>query len=146
MATALKWYTERGNCIRAARKALGKTAQVDKEFTLEKDAGLFAWKAIEHKPKEPAAPKEPKKPRVKGKLWEQPAMRDVIDLMLAPAGTTVEAIANKRKCNKDTARGMVSRLRQEVKGITMGRVFKKVTYFLAVENLPEGYRNENAAE
>lgn len=155
--TSTKGYTNRSNCARAAKVALGKTAKPGEHFTIKQDDDkLFRWHATDRsglpqpernsepdapkaakaaKPRKAKAAKAPKAKRAKKALWQQPAMYDVLKLMTRKDGATVQQIADKRECNKDTARGMVSRLRPVVSGITMGRVFKTVTYYLSAETL-----------
>ena len=116
-----KTYSTRGNASAAARKALGKTAKAGVEFDLHGADGRFTWTA-----KEGA-----KKKRTKGRLQDQPQMQKLLKLMQREKGVSVkdaaEALGN---VEEHTVRGSVSRLRKVVKGITIGREFRKVTYHL----------------
>lgn len=135
-----KAYSTRSNCVRAAQAALGKTAKPGVEFTIRTE-GKKDWRWA---PKAASAPQaaEPKaaddegKPKKAGtrkprKLSEQPKMVEILDFMRSPEGMTVEGGAKKLGIKTDSLRGAVSRLRQEVSGITVTRQFRRVTYKLA---------------
>lgn len=75
-----KTYTDRSNCIRAAKAALGKDAQMGVAFILAGEKGAYSWAPVAPQAPEPAiiepvvikaapapkAPKADKAPRVTG--------------------------------------------------------------------------------
>lgn len=62
----MKTYTDRSNCARAARVALGKDAKPGLDFEITGKKGAFAWRALDKSKKPPKAsgkaPVKPKKP------------------------------------------------------------------------------------
>lgn len=117
-----KPYTNRSNCVRAAKAALGKTAKPGEAFTLDQDGTMWTWTPTTRSGlpqpesnKEPDAPKAAKAKRKRAKngekssLLHQPQMAAVLGMMQRKTGASVEEIVERLKCNRDTGRGMVSR-------------------------------------
>lgn len=139
----MKTYTERGNCIRAARSALkNKEAKPGVDFDIHehkdgetgKKTFSFSIKQAEKPAKAEKAPRvKPTKPQKR--LCDQPQMRKTLKLMTRVAGVTVKGGAEEIGCNVDTFRGMVSRLTKEVKAIQKLRDARTVTYHLPKEAL-----------
>lgn len=129
-----KTYTARGNCARAAKKALGKNAKAGVDFTIvthqsTTDGGkpTYSFEA-KAKAKTAKAPKGERKPRVKKRLIDQPKCQKALKLMRRESGVTVAQGASLLEVEPHTFRGMVSRMRKDDKSITVGREFKKVVY------------------
>lgn len=121
MTERSKGYSNRGNCIRAAKVKLGKGATPGTDFTLDKDSGFWHFT-----PKAKA-----KRTRVKGvrsSILQQPQMGVVLGMMQRKMGTTVEEISTKLECTRDTGRGMASRIGTAGAPITKSRVGRFVHY------------------
>jgi hypothetical protein len=139
-----QYYSSRGNCIRAARVALGKTAMLDTEFTLVENPekkGHWAWKPTARSGlptaesnREPDAPKAKRRRAPKGEksnVLEQPAMKAAWSSAQVDGGITVAAGAKKTGSNKDTFRGKMSICRKLGCPITTTREGREISYHLA---------------
>lgn len=131
-----KTYTNRSNAARAAKKAHGQGGYV---ITGGGAAWTFHAKGATTPAAEKPAPKSAKEKRVartggKKRLQDQPQMRKAIKLMQRANGVSVDEGSQALGTNKDTFRGMVSRLRAVVSGITVGREFSIVRYRLDPES------------
>lgn len=122
----MKTYTDKGNCARAAKAALGKDAKNGVDFKVEGEPGKWHWTAIGDRPAAshtdhaPAAKKSKtkaaKKPKkVKGDkkppIEEQPANVEVIKMMQRVGGATIEQICERKEWTPHTTRAVISRLR-----------------------------------
>jgi hypothetical protein len=124
-------YTARGNCIRAARAALGKDAKPGTDFTIGGEAGAFTWtstgtRAMLDKPARQSKPKKAKAAKKakakKGKstvvLSTQPQMKKLIGLCQRKDGATIEEMCERltstsKPLHTPTVRGAISRLNAE---------------------------------
>jgi hypothetical protein len=129
----MKIYTNRSNAARAAKKQFGAGNFVvtgsGKEWGFEAKTG-----APEVKEAKPAKAKAKAEPKVKRdvKLSDQPQMQKLIKLMQRASGVTVvEAAEALGGIEQHTVRGSVSRLRKEIKAITVTREVRTVRYHLA---------------
>lgn len=108
-----KTYTQRGNCARAARVALGKNAKLGVDFTISGDDKKFVWTATAKPAKTETAPKAK---RVKGeaRIENQPQMQRIISLCSRKTGATIADIAaSLGGIEEHTVRGAISRLKGE---------------------------------
>jgi len=103
----MKTYSNRGNCIRAARSKLGKDAKVGSEFTISGAGNQWTFAATGSKKTGGA--------RAKRRLRDQPQNVKTIKMMAREGGATVKQIAAALGgVEEHTVRGSVSRLRKEV--------------------------------
>jgi hypothetical protein len=126
----VKTYSNRGNCIRAARVALGKSAKPDIDFKLTKhDDGTFSFTAIDGK----AGGKRERKPLTKEQTMAvalQPKMAGILDYIANSANgrTVADLQRHLGGVESHTARGCVARLRMAGFAINVGKVFRVVSY------------------
>lgn len=119
-----KTYTQRGNCARAAKVALGKTAKAGKDFEIRVHAGdvpSYSWERLG--PAKTASGK--RRPKGESPLAQQPQMVKLLKMCARKTGATIKDLAaNLSKGDKPieehTVRGSISRLAKE------GTVFTKV--------------------
>lgn len=108
-----KTYTQRSNCVRAAKVALGKTAKPDVDFNITGSAPAFSWVAIQKAPA-PAGAKKPKRVKGDAQLKDQPQMVKLLAACASKDGATIESLATLLGgVEQHTVRAAISRLRGE---------------------------------
>jgi biotin operon repressor len=142
MNTTAKTYSNRSNCMRAARVGLSNPrAMPDVDFTLTGSGKEWCWTPI-IKAKAPKAEKAPKEKRTKqprgANIANQPAMVALLNLMLH-APIAGGELAAKLGCEPHTARGSISRLRAAGCNITSTREGRIMLYrFVPGRSIPVG--------
>lgn len=127
-----KTFSNRGNCIRAARVALGKTAKPDVDFKLHKhEDGRFSFTPAKEGSRRPKTVKE------KMAVALQPKMAKILDYIAeSHDGRTVSDLQRHLGGVKShTARGCVSRLRNAGFPINIGKVFRVVSYTISKQQV-----------
>jgi hypothetical protein len=132
--------------MRAAKTKLGQTAKPDHEFIIIHEAGQYAWEpGVRSGLPQPeptkhdvdAKPVKAKRKRAangtKSSILQQPQMAAVLGLLQRKTGASVEEIAERIKCNRDTARGMVSRCKTAGAPVTSTRESRFVRYVVDSE-------------
>lgn len=126
-----KTYTNRSNCARAAKAALGKTAKPGVDFTITGEGKEWTWAAVVKEPTS-AAPKAPRRKRegAPRNITEQPRMVQFQEAIqkAGEAGITALDIANKYNVQPHTVRGAISRLIKAGAPIGAYRHEKRVRY------------------
>lgn len=114
-----KTYTEKGNCARAAKAALGKTAKVLKDFVInehvEGDKKSYSWSRV-GPPKTAGGKRRPKGDSPP--LHLQPQMVKLVRYCERKSGATIEFLAanlgrDGKAINPETVRGSISRIQKE---------------------------------
>lgn len=148
----MKTYTDKGNCARAAKAALGKDAKNGVDFTVGGEAGKWHWTAIGDRPAAshtehaPAAKKVKAASKVAAKksggkkppIEAQPANVEVIKMMQRVGGATIEQICERKEWTPHTTRAVISRLRSKAKvPMTMETHGRKGTFHVPAEWSPK---------
>lgn len=121
-----KTYTNRGNCARAARTALGKTAKLGTDFEVTGGGKVFTWKALK------ARKRAAREPGSKPSVLNQPFIIKLLTYIQAAddKGRTVADCAAKMGTEMHTVRGALSRARRDGAPVSTGRRFRNVYYTL----------------
>src|SRR5882762_2427712 len=121
-----KTYTQRGNCARAAKVALGKTAKPGVDFNIvQTGPNAFMWGAIAKAPKTDA-PKKAKRVKGEARLQDQPQMVKLLRACSTKEGATIESLAELLGgIEQHTVRGAISRLKTEGVVFVCERVGRK---------------------
>lgn len=124
---ATKTYSNRGNCIRAARTALGKTAKPGTDFEVTKDGNVYSWRSLKARKRAQAAKGE--RAPVSGQPMAIKLMKYISGS--AKGRSVADCQAHLGDVASHTVRGLISRLRAEGQPINTGRQFRNVLYTMA---------------
>lgn len=168
-----KGYSNRSNCTRAAKVALGKTAKPGTDFDLNKGTdGLWRWtptgtmtvkdkpapKAKSTKAKAKPAKAKSDEPRKRKPQTEaqrigyifQPQVAKALNLISHGNGRTVETLCSmlatgSKPLSPHQVRGLMSRCRTAGLSVQEGKVFRTVHYTVDADHLARK-RKEYAAK
>lgn len=121
-----KTYTNRSNCVRAAKKALGATAKAGVDFLIAGSGKEWTFAAKGGKAK-----REKRPVGQRSSILKQPRFVQMLGYIKSGTATTVKAIAARMGgCTTHNVRGMVSRGNAEGAGIYTTRDGRVVHYTL----------------
>lgn len=114
-----KTYSNRGNCIRAARTALGKTAKLGEDFKVEGSGKVFTWAAL----KAAKAKRAKREAGTRSPVSNQPQAQKLLKYIdgKAEGHTVEECMGHLGVSASHTVRGLISRLNSEGAGIKTTR-------------------------